>query len=43
MVEAKIKEAIAKGEFDNLHRKGKPLDLSNYFRKPARFRLSMIS
>ena len=33
--EAKIKEAIAKGELDNLPGKGKPLDLSDYFRTPA--------
>jgi hypothetical protein len=27
----KIKEAMAKGEFDNLPDKGKPLDLDAYF------------
>ena len=35
----KIKEAIAKGEFDNLPGKGKPLDLDAYFATPARLRV----
>ena len=39
IAEAKIKEAIAKGELDNLPGKGQPLDLSDYFRTPARFRI----
>ena len=39
IAEAKIKEAIAKGELDNLPGKGKPLDLSDYFRTPAGFRI----
>ena len=30
----KIKEAIAKGEFENLRGKGKPLDLDAYFATP---------
>jgi hypothetical protein len=30
----KIKEAIAKGEFDNLPSKGRPLDLDAYFATP---------
>ncbi|MFQ5641761.1 MAG: DUF1992 domain-containing protein [bacterium] len=39
IAESKIKEAIAKGELDNLPGKGKPLDLSDYFRTPAQFRI----
>ncbi len=39
ITEAKIKEAIAKGELDNLPGKGQPLDLSDYFRTPAQFRI----
>ncbi len=39
IAEAKIKEAIAKGELDNLPGKGQPLDLSDYFRTPAQFRI----
>jgi DnaJ homologue, subfamily C, member 28, conserved domain len=35
----KIKEAIAKGEFDNLPGKGKPLDLDAYFAAPEHLRL----
>ena len=34
----KIKEAIAKGEFDNLPGKGKPLDLDGYFATPEHLR-----
>ena len=30
----KIKEAIAKGDFDNLPGKGEPLDLDAYFATP---------
>ena len=37
--ETKIKEAIAKGGLDNLPGKGQPLDLSDYFRTPAKFRI----
>ena len=39
IAEAKIKEAIAKGELDNLLGKGQQLDLSDYFRTPAQFRI----
>ncbi len=39
IAEAKIKEAIAKGELDNLPGKGQQLDLSDYFRTPAQFRI----
>ncbi len=39
LIEAKIREAIEKGEFDNLPGKGKPLDLEAYFATPADLRL----
>ncbi len=39
IAEGKIKEAIAKGEFDNLPGKGKPLDLSDYFQTSAQYRI----
>jgi hypothetical protein len=35
----KIKEAIAKGEFDNLPGKGRPLDLDTYFATPEDLRI----
>ena len=35
----KVKEAIAKGEFDNLPGKGKPLDLDAYFATPEDLRM----
>ena len=35
----KIKEAIAKGEFDNLPGKGKPLNLDAYFATPEHLRM----
>ena len=35
----KIKEAIAKGEFDNLPGKAKPLDLDAYFATPEDLRM----
>jgi DnaJ-like protein len=35
----KIKEAIAKGEFDDLPGKGKPLDLDGYFGTPGDLRI----
>ena len=34
----KIKEAIARGEFDNLPGKGRPLDLDAYFATPEDLR-----
>ncbi len=40
LVESKIKVAIAKGKFKNLPGKGKPLDLSCYFRIPEPFRIA---
>ena len=38
-VDEKIKEAIARGEFDNLPGKGKPLDLDAYFATPEHSRI----
>ena len=40
IVEAKIKEAIERGEFDNLPGKGKPVDLTEYFETPEDVRLA---
>jgi hypothetical protein len=39
LVENKIREAIEKGEFDDLRGKGKPLDLTEYFNTPSDLRL----
>lgn len=39
-VEAIIKEAQARGDFDNLKGKGKPIDLSAYFETPEDVRLA---
>jgi hypothetical protein len=39
LIEEKIREAMEKGEFDNLPGKGKPLDLDAYFATPADLRL----
>ena len=39
-IEQKIKEAIARGEFDNLPGKGKPLDLTAYFETPEDLRMA---
>jgi len=38
LVEALIKEAQARGEFDNLPGKGRPIDLSAYFDTPEEVR-----
>ena len=38
-IEEKIREAMEKGEFDDLPGKGKPLDLDAYFATPADLRL----
>ena len=38
-VEEQIKKAVAKGEFDNLPGRGKPLDLDAYFNTPEDLRL----
>ena len=40
IVEALIKEAQARGEFDNLPGKGKPIDLTSYFETPEEVRLA---
>jgi hypothetical protein len=39
IVEALIKEAQERGEFDNLPGKGKPIDLSTYFETPEEVRM----
>src|SRR5262245_48315311 len=39
-VDEKIKEAIARGEFENLPGKGKPLDLDAYFATPEHLRMA---
>jgi len=39
-IEALIKEAQARGEFDNLPGKGKPIDLTEYFNTPEDVRMS---
>lgn len=38
IVEEKIRKAMEKGEFDNLPGRGKPIDLSEYFKAPAHLR-----
>jgi Domain of unknown function (DUF1992) len=38
-VDEKIREAIERGEFDNLPGKGKPLDLNAYFATPEHLRM----
>ena len=40
IVEAIIKEAMERGEFDNLPGKGKPVDLTEYFETPEEVRLA---
>ena len=40
IVEAIIKEAVERGEFDNLPGKGKPIDLTEYFETPEDVRLA---
>lgn len=40
IVEALIKEAQERGEFDNLPGKGKPIDLTTYFEAPEEVRLA---
>ncbi len=39
-VESIIREAMERGEFDNLKGKGKPLDLSAYFETPEDLRMA---
>jgi hypothetical protein len=40
IVEAIIKEAMERGEFDNLPSKGKPIDLTEYFEMPEEVRVA---
>jgi hypothetical protein len=40
IVEAMIKEAMERGEFDNLPGKGKPIDLTEYFETPEEVRMA---
>ena len=40
IVEAIIKDAMERGDFDNLPGKGKPIDLSEYFETPEEIRLA---
>jgi len=40
IVEAAIKEAMERGEFDNLPGKGKPIDLTEYFETPEEIRVA---
>lgn len=40
IVEAIIKDAMERGEFDNLPGRGKPIDLSEYFETPEGVRLA---
>src|SRR5436309_4058039 len=39
-IEETIRQAIARGEFDNLEGSGKPLDLSDYFNTPEGLRMA---
>lgn len=39
LIEEKIREAIANGEFDNLSGKGMPIDLTAYFATPEDLRV----
>lgn len=39
IIEEKILEAIANGEFDNLEGKGNPINLDDYFAAPEDFRV----
>ena len=40
IVEAAIKEAMERGEFENLAGQGKPIDLSEYFNTPEDIRVA---
>jgi hypothetical protein len=40
IVESIIKEAMERGEFENLPGKGKPIDLTEYFETPEEVRLA---
>ena len=39
-IEQKIREAIERGDFDNLSGKGKPIDLDAYFNTPEDLRMA---
>ena len=39
-IERKIREAIERGEFDNLPGKGRPIDLEAYFNAPEDLRMA---
>lgn len=39
-IEQRIREAIDRGDFDNLKGKGKPLDLDGYFAMPEEIRMA---
>jgi hypothetical protein len=39
LIEEKIRQAMANGEFENLSGKGKPIDLTAYFATPEDLRL----
>jgi hypothetical protein len=41
IVEAIIKEAMERGEFENLPGNGKPIDLTEYFETPEELRLAI--
>ncbi len=40
IVEAAIQDAMARGEFENLAGKGKPIDLTDYFNTPEEVRVA---
>lgn len=40
LIESMIKDAQARGDFDNLPGKGKPIDLTDYFNTPEDVRLA---
>ena len=40
IVEEKIREAMERGDFKNLSGKGKPVDLSEYFKTPDHLRIA---
>lgn len=40
IVEAIVKDAMERGEFDNLPGRGKPIDLTEYFDTPEEVRLA---
>lgn len=41
IIDEKISEAIANGEFDNLKGAGKPINLDDYFATPAEIRVGL--